>query len=218
MNKLLNKGTIIMMIILLASPIFYSYSVNLAPASECEEGIVDWEIDKEGETEEVRIYNYGEEEMKYKVELDGSGAQFADITSDKYFTLTPENNREEVKIFIEPREGYNSSEIYDLEVRASFHIVAEGSEFQAGANSCYNLQFTGERTSPLPEPKEDNGEADEKPRLNISRTEDLEELDDEKGFGIFSTNLPIAIFILIVSALIVGYLYKKRVKRDESKM
>lgn len=204
MNKQATKTlTIALAVTILLSSIGLTYSVNLAPASKCEEGKIDWSINKEGETKEVRVYNFGEQEMKYEVKLSGTGAQFAEITSDKYFTLTPENNKEEVKIHIEPTTNYTENKTYNLEVKPSFWIKAEGSVQKLAINSCYNIKFTGNRTTPLP--KINNHENPE----NSSAPEKLDVTQEEKQ------NLPInliaiALIIVILSLVANYYWYNKK--------
>lgn len=177
--------------ILLAPLAYADYSVTMNPAATCREDKIHWQTHVNGETHEVRVYNWGSKEMMYQIQLSGTGEPYSQV-DNKYFTLQP-GERQEVQIHVEPHEGYDPNETYELEVKASFYITTDGSVHEAGVTSCYNIQFHGERTTPLKQ---------ETTRINQEPPEKLHITRDNPREILTINNIVITLMIITTLALL----------------
>lgn len=166
----MNKKNIGMAIaILLLTGVFFetataSSGVAIAPAKE------NMKVNINGENKTFTVFNTGTDEMKYKIDIGGNAAKFAE-PKPRYITIPGEEYRK-IQVFIEPTTEYNENTDYTLIVHPRFYIEG-GIVAEAGAKATLDLQFHGERQEPFPEPElQENKTADvetEVEKMNVTK-------------------------------------------------
>jgi len=139
------KIFIVLFFLFLAAPVAgASIGVAIAPATGT------FSIPLDGEELEFTVYNTGNVDSKYLIELGGNAAKFSSVEESEI--TIPANQYKTFKVKIDPSEEVKKGDYYELKVLAK---ITSAGNMATGAESRIKLSFYGIRTRPYPPKQED---------------------------------------------------------------